>query len=423
MESVLLKKLPSQKILWEMYYEALPVKEVKDLTIKENFETILEKIKKTHFKLSAEKLTLLAHLLFNHLNEIYSNAEIKYPAFFKGVFLENVDASGSQTLVKFGLDFFSDKRCILYCRDRPKVSGGTKNFYKALEWPSLKRVGRLEALNKRKIRYWGSYNANEINHLLTLKNDEFDFAPKIEKIAVAYSEKQPLSMIIYGKEYQDDLQMIQAKLLNKGYALPLDATLHYCKQLLKILAYLEEKKIVHGDIKAENLLINHLGFTEDGKFDYLKSKIVLIDWSYAFEEGTLSKALGSFEYMDPLIFFNQASSHRLLCAHNTWSFGHVIWGLFFNLHYPTHFLFNKKNRQLCQIDQNRKNLKAQVEDTYQSLSKFQNPLALLFRGMFDPLISQRLKAQELMLLLNQIENEKPHLTLEYIAEMIEELYK
>ncbi|KAH0573429.1 Kinase, CAMK CAMKL [Spironucleus salmonicida] len=106
-------------------------------------------------------------------------------------------------------------------------------------------------------------------------------------------------------------------------------------QLLFTLHYLHEKKIIHRDIKLDNVM-----------YSFVTKKATLIDFGCAKSEtkmGTVKTILGTIDYMSPEMLFGQ----KYTDSTDIWSLGVLIYKLLTNLspfkprHADNASLFNK----------------------------------------------------------------------------------
>jgi serine/threonine protein kinase len=109
------------------------------------------------------------------------------------------------------------------------------------------------------------------------------------------------------------------------------------RQIIEGLKYIHSKKIIHRDLKLENILVNFKNEEDKKNLDLLKSEIKIIDFGLAIEvgpDGFASTTLGTPANMDPIIVkkFNKAGGFEKLQKYNAkadiWSIGTICYEMF-----------------------------------------------------------------------------------------------
>ena len=99
------------------------------------------------------------------------------------------------------------------------------------------------------------------------------------------------------------------------YGKPFDEKLvqHFMKQIISAFRYIHEKKIIHRDVKLENILLHYDDEEDKKNFNLMKAQVKIIDFGFACKiskEGLQYSVLGSPINMDPLILKKLNSSHN-----------------------------------------------------------------------------------------------------------------
>ena len=165
---------------------------------------------------------------------------------------------------------------------------------------------------------------------------------------------------------------------------------HIMRQVVSAVNYLHELKIVHRDLKLDNILINYESEVDKNQINLLKSEIKIVDFGFATHMTSaklLTSAIGSPFNMDPRILKKFTSRKNNLQRYDEkadiWSLGTLCYKMLVGE--------NAFNAQSVQ------ELSSKVEE-----GTFKVPIALaretisFLIGMLQYDSSQRLSAKELM---------------------------
>ena len=108
-------------------------------------------------------------------------------------------------------------------------------------------------------------------------------------------------------------KFLEYYLKNKKEPLSEEIVQHIMRQLIDAMKYLHGKKIMHRDLKNENILLNYEDEKSRENKDIMKAKIKIIDFAFAryLKEGELAKTiLGSPLNMSPYILNGLISTKK-----------------------------------------------------------------------------------------------------------------
>ena len=140
------------------------------------------------------------------------------------------------------------------------------------------------------------YLINEIRILQSLNH------PNIVKfVDIKKTKKHYYIMMEFcnGGELSKNLEKYMMK---NGTAFPEELVQHFMRQIIDAFKYIHGKKIIHRDVKLDNILL-HFENEEDKKnFNLMKAQVKIIDFGFSCIYNDIKKSiLGSPINMDPLI--------------------------------------------------------------------------------------------------------------------------
>ena len=140
------------------------------------------------------------------------------------------------------------------------------------------------------------YLINEIRILQSLNH------PNIVKfVDIKKTKKHYYIMMEFcnGGELTKNLEKYMIK---NGTAFPEELVQHFMRQIIDAFKYIHGKKIIHRDVKLDNILL-HFDNEEDKKnFNLMKAQVKIIDFGFSCIYNDIKKSiLGSPINMDPLI--------------------------------------------------------------------------------------------------------------------------
>ena len=177
------------------------------------------------------------------------------------------------------------------------IKGGDKNkkfATKKLDRDSLGTEGLKYLKNEITILH-------ELNHPNIVKFESIKKTKKHFYIVMEYCNGGELSGAL--EQYQ------------KKYGKPFSQEIvqHFMRQIISAFKYIHEKKIIHRDIKLENILLNYETEKDKEDLNLMKADAKIIDFGFACQvskSGLLYSTLGSPINMDPIILKKLNSSSK-----------------------------------------------------------------------------------------------------------------
>ena len=140
------------------------------------------------------------------------------------------------------------------------------------------------------------YLINEIRILQSLNH------PNIVKfVDIKKTKKHYYIMMEFcnGGELSKNLEKYMIK---NGTAFPEELVQHFMRQIIDAFKYIHGKKIIHRDVKLDNILLNFDNEEDKKNFNLMKAQVKIIDFGFSCIYDDIKKSiLGSPINMDPLI--------------------------------------------------------------------------------------------------------------------------
>ena len=184
-------------------------------------------------------------------------------------------------------------------------------------------------IQKMKSKDMTKYLANEIKIMQELKDNE-----NIIHLYELYKTTNHLYLIMEycnGGSLSDILSNYKLKF---GKAFSQEIIQYFMRQIVNGLKYTHSHKIIHRDMKLENILIHFNNDEDKNNFNILNSKIKIIDFglaTYLYGKNSAKTLVGSPLYMDPIILkkYDKAGGFEKLQGYNEkadiWSLGAICY--------------------------------------------------------------------------------------------------
>ena len=152
------------------------------------------------------------------------------------------------------------------------------------------------------------YSKYFVNEVSILKNVYHKNIVKVIDLKKTKNNYYIIMEFCNGGSLKTNLDKYKAK-YNKPF--PEKVVQHIMRQIVSAISYLHGLKIVHRDLKLDNILVNYSSEEDKNKINLLNSEIKLIDFGFATHISNVSlltSAIGSPFNMDPRIL-KKYSSH------------------------------------------------------------------------------------------------------------------
>ena len=229
------------------------------------------------------------------------------------------------------------------------------------------------------------YLANEIMILKSLNH------PNIVKFQDLKKTKNHYFLVMEfcnGGELSKALQKYKEK---NGTAFPEELVQHFMRQIIDAFKYIHERKIIHRDVKLDNILLHYENEADKENFNLMKAQVKIIDFGFSCrinKSGLQYTVLGSPINMDPLILqkLNSSTNKTRQLGYNEmadiWSIGTVCYEM----------LIGKSAFDAEDMD----DLVSKVENgSYSVPTTISSEIASFMNGMLQYEAADRLTAEQL----------------------------
>ena len=176
-----------------------------------------------------------------------------------------------------------------------------------------------------------------------------------------------------------------------GKPFPEEIVQHFMRQIVDAFKYMHERKIIHRDVKLDNILLNYENEKDKEDLNLMKATVKIIDFGFACKiskAGLQYTALGSPINMDPLILkkINSNSKKARQLGYNQkadiWSIGTICYEM----------LIGKSAFDAEDMD----DLVSKIEDgSYSVPTNMSSEVVSFLNGMLQYEASARLSADQL----------------------------
>ena len=122
-----------------------------------------------------------------------------------------------------------------------------------------------------------------------------------------------------------------------GRPLPIEVVQYFMRQIVNGVKYIHSKRIIHRDLKSDNILLNYKNLADKNNMNLLSAEVKIIDLGLAKQlmpNEYTNTAVGSPLNMDPIILkkFIKAGGYEKLQGYNEkadiWSLGAIFYEMF-----------------------------------------------------------------------------------------------
>ena len=148
------------------------------------------------------------------------------------------------------------------------------------------------------------------NEILILKGLDH---PNIVKFQDAKKTKNHFFIMMEFCNGGELSKALQKYIEKNGKAFPEELVQHFMRQIISAFKYIHGKKIIHRDVKLENILLHYENEEDKNNFNLMKAQVKIIDFGFSCmisPGGLRYTALGSPINMDPLILKKLNSNSR-----------------------------------------------------------------------------------------------------------------
>ena len=165
---------------------------------------------------------------------------------------------------------------------------------------------------------------------------------------------------------------------------------YFMRQIIDALKYIHEKKIIHRDLKLDNIMINYNNDIDKKNFNILKTDIKIIDFGASVQGDKATTIVGTVRYMPPDLLqkISNCTAIRLnkeeayTQAVDIWSIGTACYEMLMG--------------QIIEYSNNPKEVLKKINNgLYAIPSKISRELSSFLSSMFQPNPNKRLSAAQL----------------------------
>lgn len=186
---------------------------------------------------------------------------------------------------------------------------------------------------KKEIADRPSFKKYFINEIELLKQCNHPNIVKLEGIKESQNHYYLIMEYMNGRALSDCLKIYMERYKK---AFPEEIVQYLMNQIIDGLNYLHKQKIIHRDLKLDNIMVNFDSDQDRQNLNMLKAKIKIIDFDFATKLSADKKnlaftAIGTANYMDPIILNKYLKRKNINLGYDEkvdiWSIGNVCYEL------------------------------------------------------------------------------------------------